>query len=63
MPINNLDQPSVVTAHMIHTLSWKERKTKFITQAEDGVMIAVLQRLIPLIGADKILLESAGISR
>ena len=63
VPINNLTQPSVVTAHMIHTLSWKERKTKFITNAEPGVMTAVLQRIIPLIGADKILLESAGLSR
>ena len=61
--VNNLDQPSVVTASMVHTISWKTRNTKFITTAEDGVMTAVLQRLIPLIGADKILLESVGLSR
>ena len=63
VPVNNLNQPSVVTAHMIHTLSWKERRTKFIATAEDGVMTAVLQRLIQLIGADKILLGSVGLSR
>ncbi|MCX7124752.1 MAG: type II toxin-antitoxin system PemK/MazF family toxin [Gammaproteobacteria bacterium] len=63
VPVKNLDQPSVVTASMIHTISWKARNTKFIAHAEDGIMTAVLQRLIPLIGADKILLESAGLSR
>jgi len=63
VPLYNLDKPSVVIARMIETMSWKDRNVKFIAHAEDGVMTSVLQRLIPLIGADKILLESAGISR
>ena len=61
--INNLEQASVVVTTIIQTASWTNRRMKFITHAEDNVMRSVLQRLIPLIGADKILLESAGISR
>ena len=63
IPIHNLNQPSVVVANAVRSMSWKVRKAKFITHAEEGVMSSVLQRLIPLIGADKILLEFAGISR
>lgn len=63
VPINGLEKPSVVLSSIIQTVSWKHRNSKFIGHAEDGVMVSVLQRLIPLIGADKILLESAGISR
>lgn len=63
VPVNNLEQPSVVVPNAIRATSWKTRRVKFITHAEEGVMTAVLQRIIPLIGADKILLESAGISR
>lgn len=62
VPINNLSEKSVVVATMVHTISWTDRKTKFIAQAEEGVMIAVLQRLLPLMGADKLLLKSAGVS-
>ena len=53
--INNLKQPSVVAANLIHTLSWKQRQAKFITEAEAGVMDDVLFRIIPLIGADKLI--------
>jgi mRNA interferase MazF len=63
VPLNNLDKPCVVIARIIETVSWKDRNIKFIAKAENGVMTAVLQRLIPLIGADKIVLEHAGISR
>lgn len=49
--IENLDNPSVVASSLVQTLSWKERKAKFITKAELGVLQAVLQRLLPLIGA------------
>ncbi|CAG21050.1 type II toxin-antitoxin system PemK/MazF family toxin [Photobacterium profundum] len=52
VPINNLEKPSVVTASLIQTLSWKDRKATLITTAELGVMDNVLMRLIPLIGAD-----------
>lgn len=50
--INNLDKPSVVASSLIQTLSWKERKIKFIVKAEPFVMDDVLKRLLPLIGAD-----------
>ena len=50
--IDNLDQPSVVAANLIQTLSWKERKAKLIISAEESVMEQVLVRIIPLIGAD-----------
>ena len=54
VPVNNLDTPSVIAASLIQTLSWKERKAKFIIVAEPGVMDEVLFRVIPLIGADKV---------
>jgi mRNA interferase MazF len=50
--VSNLDKPSVVASSLVHTLSWKERKAKKITEAENGVMEDVLLRLLPLIGAD-----------
>ncbi|ASQ44646.1 type II toxin-antitoxin system PemK/MazF family toxin [Legionella clemsonensis] len=52
--LNNLDEPSVVAASIIQTLSWKERKVKFIVEAELNVMDNVLFRIIPLIGADEL---------
>ena len=50
--IENLDKPSVVAASLVQTVSWKQRKAKFITNAEDGVLTRVLQRLLPLMGAE-----------
>jgi len=55
VPVNNLDQPSVVASNLIQTLSWRDRKAKLITAAEKGVIDQVLVRIIPLIGADRIL--------
>ena len=55
VPVGNLDQPSVATAGLIQTLSWKDRKAKLITKAEEGVLDQVLLRIIPLIGADKVI--------
>jgi mRNA interferase MazF len=55
VPVNNLAQPSVVAASLIQTLSWKERKAKAIICAEKGVMEQVLVRIIPLIGADRVI--------
>lgn len=52
VPVNNLKKPSVVAASLIQTLSWKERKVKFLVEAEQHVMNEVLYRIIPLIGAD-----------
>lgn len=53
--INNLERPSVVAASLIQTLSWKERKIKFLVNAEPHVMEDVLFRIIPLIGADQLI--------
>jgi len=55
VPIDNLDQPSVVAASLVQTLSWKDRKAKFITKSHSGVLNDVLARLLPLIGAEIIL--------
>lgn len=55
VPVNNLDKASVVAASLIQTLSWRNRHAKFITHAEPGVMDDVLLRLIPLMGADKLI--------
>lgn len=46
---------SVVAANLIQTLSWKERRVKFVTEAESGVIDEVLLRIIPFIGAEKII--------
>ena len=51
--VGNLDESSVVAAGLIQTLTWKDRKAKLITKAEDGVLDQVLLRIIPLIGADQ----------
>ena len=53
--INNLEKQSVVAASLIQTLSWKERKPKFIVKAEATVMDEVLYRILPLIGADDLI--------
>jgi len=55
VPVNNLEEPSVVAASLIQTLSWKDRKAQFIIEAEPSVMDEVLYRIIPLIGAEKFL--------
>jgi len=53
--VENLDEPSVVAASLIQTLSWKNRKAKSIASAEKGVMEQVILRILPLIGADEII--------
>jgi len=55
MPLRNLDQSFVIAASLVQTLSWKERKAKLITQAEQGTLNAVLQRLLPLTGASNLI--------
>ncbi len=55
VPVNNLDKASVVAASLIQTLSWQNRQAKLIARAESGVMDEVLLRLIPLMGADKLI--------
>jgi len=54
VPVNNLESPSVVASNLVTTLDWRQRKAKKITAAENGVFEEVLLRVIPLIGADKV---------
>ena len=56
VPIDDLEKPSVVTASLVHTLAWRERQVKFITKVKNNVMGDVLSRLVPLIGADRIVM-------
>ncbi|OGT51025.1 MAG: MazF family transcriptional regulator [Gammaproteobacteria bacterium RIFCSPHIGHO2_12_FULL_41_15] len=55
VPVNNLDKPSVVAASIVQTLSWRDRKIKYIVDAESNVFEDTLMRLLPLMGADRIL--------
>ena len=60
VPVENLEQPCVVAANLIHTFDWTARKVKKAADAQPGVMKEVLVRLIPLIGADGIIEDSLG---
>lgn len=53
--LDNLDHPSVVVSNMIHTLDWKIRKAKFIAEAQEDIIVQVLSRLLPLIGAEQLI--------
>lgn len=53
--VDGLEKPSVVASSIIQTLSWQDRKAKFIKKVDHKTFEAVLQRLLPLIGADEIL--------
>ncbi len=55
VPVKNLEQPSVITSNLIQTLSWKERKVKYIKKAEKNIFNEVILRIIPLIGAEKVI--------
>src|SRR5688572_8549612 len=55
VPINCLSKPSVVASSIIQTLSWRVRKAKFVTKVDPDVFEAVLQRVLPLIGAGEFL--------
>jgi mRNA interferase MazF len=55
VPVHNLDQPCVVAANLVHTLDWKARQVKKAADGESGLLMAVLARLLPLIGADLLL--------
>lgn len=52
VPILGLEQPSVIAAGIIQTLSWQDRKVKYIVRAESQILTAVLDRVFPLIGAE-----------
>jgi mRNA interferase MazF len=51
--LENLEKPSVIASNIIQTLSWQDRKAKFIAKVSHSVFEAVLQRFLPLIGADE----------
>ena len=55
IPVKNLEQPSVVASNLIQTLSWQERRVKFIKKAENNIFEKVILSLIPIIGADKVI--------
>ena len=55
VPIANLEKPSVITAGLVQTLSWKERKVKKIMTASKDEFRETLLRLLPLIGATEVL--------
>lgn len=55
VPVANLEIKSVVASSLLQTLSWKDRKAKLITQAEEGVYDEVILRILPLIGADEVI--------
>ncbi len=52
VPINGLDNPSVVVSTVVNTYSWKERRVKKITMASCDTIEQVLIRLVPIIGAE-----------
>jgi mRNA interferase MazF len=55
VPVTGLEKPSVVAAGIVQTLSWQSRKAKFITKVDRDTFDAVLQRVLPLIGASEFL--------
>ena len=52
--VPGLDKPSVVASTIIQTLSWQGRKAKYITKVNNEIFGDVLQRLLPIIGANEI---------
>ena len=53
--VDGLEKPSVIASAIIQTLSWQDRKAKFIKKVSHETFEAVLQRLLPLIGAGEFL--------
>lgn len=45
-----LEKPSVIASSIIQTLSWKNRKAKFITKLDDTKYEEALIKFLPLIG-------------
>src|SRR5438445_9679550 len=52
VPVDGLEKPSVIATSIIQTLSWQTRKAKFIKKVDADIFESVLQRLLPLLGAD-----------
>lgn len=55
VPIENLDEPSVVAANLVQTLAWRERKAEKIVTAQPEVFRETLLKLLPLLGALEVL--------
>ncbi len=55
VPVSGLEKPSVVASSIVQTLSWRERKVKFVLTADKECFTDVLQRLLPLLGFNEIL--------
>lgn len=55
VPIKGLERPSVIASSIIQTLSWQARKAKLVKKINRESFEAVLQRLLPLIGAGEFL--------
>jgi|SRR5579872_4198447 len=53
--VDGLEKLSVIASGIIQTLSWQDRKAKLIKKVSPEILEAVLQRLLPLIGADEFL--------
>ena len=53
--VEALDKPSVVAASIVQTLAWKDGKAKFIAEAEAGVFEETILRILPIIGADRVI--------
>ena len=45
-------RPALVLSSIVQTLSWQDRKAKLIKKASSDIFEAVLQRLLPLLGAN-----------
>ena len=58
VPVDGLEKPSIIASNIIQTLSWQDRKAKFINKISHEVFESVLQRLLPLIGAGDFLENS-----
>ena len=52
--VGQLKTPSVVAANLVMTMDWTQRKAKKEAKADSGVLENVLQRLLPLIGAERL---------
>jgi mRNA interferase MazF len=55
VPVENLDQPSVVAANLVQTLAWRERKAEKIVTAKPEEFRETLLKLLPLLGAFEVL--------
>jgi mRNA interferase MazF len=55
VPVEGLEKPSVIASSIIQTLSWRARNAKFVKKVNCEIFEAVLQRLLPLLGANEFL--------